>query len=365
MREKPEFPDYTPEEIVNKLQQHGVTGAGGAGFPTYVKWEKLDSIDCLLVNLQEGEPVFYGDRWLVNNSLDFYKEGFEYLLEKYFRLITIGTKEKYRGEWLGKLEETLEPKIYQANDLPIPVTEEDGLVLALTGPRYEISQEPVLLWQIAGQQVGDDLPTEHGWLVQNAETVYNIFQALLNDRPVTQKQLVVYGPRIPQSYFGVPVGTPIFELFDAMDLGTLPAENLVLLDGGPGWCCEIDVHPQKFGVTKRTNGIMVADRDFVEKYRDPNEPQRINSLEAQEWKTDSFPDYLQEFKPDVVSIPMISNPALEGTVNKSVPVVEEGKRVSVGEVIGRPASSGFSNYQHASIMGTVKKVTPDRIVIER
>ena len=353
-------------EMATRLRECGVAGAGGAGFPTYVKWQNLNEIENLLVNLQEGEPPFYGDCWLISSQVDFYLKGLSKLAAVVFDSVVVATKEKYREKWFKELEKLLAESVYFPTALPLEVEDRQGLILAYTGDRYEISQESSLLWTVAGERVGGDLPTNHGWIVQNAETTYNILLALLEGRPVTRKHVLLYGPDQPARYFVVPIGTPVFELLDAVEKMSL--NNLkepVLLDGGPGWCCEVERSFSDSVVSKRTNGLMIAGRDFVEEYREKREPERINALSAGDWfPPEDFPEPRQ-LEPDKVRVPLISNPLLEEVVTPSRPVVEPGNRVKRGDVVAEPASEGISNYQHASISGGVTAVDENFVTIEK
>jgi NADH-quinone oxidoreductase subunit F len=56
----------TPEEIVSEMKKSGLRGRGGAGFPTFMKWdlarkEKADQ-KYILCNADEGDPGAYMDR---------------------------------------------------------------------------------------------------------------------------------------------------------------------------------------------------------------------------------------------------------------------------------------------------------------
>ena len=44
------------ETIATVLQEAGLSGAGGGGFPTYARWASIEEVDHLLVNHQESEP---------------------------------------------------------------------------------------------------------------------------------------------------------------------------------------------------------------------------------------------------------------------------------------------------------------------
>jgi len=222
------------------------------------------------------------------------------------------------------------------------------------------------LWTVVGVQIGRDLPTQHGWIVQNAETFYNICRAILYNEPVLKKQVVIYGPEIKHVYFEVPVGTRVVDLFSKMGIEYPPQEDQpVLLDGGPGWCSEIDSGPEEATISKRTNGVMLADREFVEKYSACDPPERINALKDKNWTSEQHQTTPRQYSPELVAIPLISNPYLPDIVKKSKPAVEEGDSVDAGDIVAEPDSKGISNYQHASIDGVVVKITGDKIFIEK
>ena len=51
-------PELTPEEIVSRIKNAGVTGMGGAGFPTHVKLcpPPTAKAECVIINAVECEP---------------------------------------------------------------------------------------------------------------------------------------------------------------------------------------------------------------------------------------------------------------------------------------------------------------------
>jgi len=58
----------TPEEVLERLQASGLTGMGGAGFPTWRKWDAVRSEPgprVVIVNADEGEPGTIKDRYVM------------------------------------------------------------------------------------------------------------------------------------------------------------------------------------------------------------------------------------------------------------------------------------------------------------
>ena len=69
---------HTPESIIATLKQSGLRGLGGAGFPAGVKWEilrKQKSPRLLAVNIDEGEPGTFKDRYYLERDPQRFLEG--------------------------------------------------------------------------------------------------------------------------------------------------------------------------------------------------------------------------------------------------------------------------------------------------
>lgn len=358
-----EPPDLEAAELAETIRDAGIAGAGGAGFPSYAKWNHYDEVDYLLVNHQESEPNFLKDRWIGQKSGKQLATLFDRLLDSLFDLVVIGTKHHYRGMWLGSIEEHTDATVYGPDDLPIDPESESGVVVAGTDDRYEFGMESVLLRLVADTVIGSDLPVDHGWIVQNTETLFNIHRAVTHGEPVTHKYVHVDGDTPRHRFLKVPVGTTGQALLEAAGRPGGPGGHEVLADGGPGWSFEIERSPEMFGVRKRTNCLLVIDEQLVEENKLGGG--RINILGPQAWKGREFETEPTALTPDRVRVPLVSNPAFEGVVEPSIPEVTPGEIVSVGDRIARPADEGISIPQHASIDGQVTAVTEHHVTIER
>lgn len=363
---EPELGSKTAEkspDISKILRMNGVTGAGGAGFPSYAKWTDMDDIQYLLVNHQECEPIFYQNKWLAREHADQFAALFDELLDTVFNAIVVAPKDRDRESWSKPLERATKATVYPPEELPIAVDEESGVVFTYTGDRFQFGMESVLLDITTGTTIRDDLPGDHGWIVHNTETLYNIARALFDEKPVTHTFIHVDGNVERHQFFKVPIGTPAAAVLNAAGrtLGHV-ADGEVLVDGGPGWGFEINT-PKEFGVRKRTNGLLVVDAGMVSE--NTLGDGRINVLEETEWEDSEHETEPTVLRPNVVRIPLLTNEAYAGVVDRSVPVVEAGDRVAEGDVIAEPVIDGLSNTQHASINGTVTAVTDTMIRIER
>ena len=54
------------KKILDQIKVSGIVGAGGAGFPTYKKLEA--TVDTVIANAAECEPLLYSDKDLIKKK---------------------------------------------------------------------------------------------------------------------------------------------------------------------------------------------------------------------------------------------------------------------------------------------------------
>lgn len=345
--------------VATTLRNAGVAGAGGAGFPTHAKWRHLGDVDHLLVNHQESEPVYYMDRWLGRERADAFAALFDALIASSLETVVVAAKLANR-DWNKPLEAATDATVYRPDDLPVDAADESGVVFAYTDDRYNYGMESVLLNVATGTVLsGDDLPMDHGWIVQNTETLWNVYRAIERGEPTTRTYVHVDGNVPDHRFLDVPVGTPAADLLDAAGrpIGSL-SDTEVLLHGGPGWCFRTDGPAEAFRASKRTNAVLVLDTETVaaNTYGDG----RIDALDARDWSGDHETEPTR-LAPDAVGVPLVTNGAI-GPVDPGDPIVAPGDEVAAGEMVATPGD-GISNAHHAPIDGTVTAVEDGRVSV--
>ena len=228
-------------ELKNNILTAGVVGAGGAGFPTHVKF--CDGMETILINGTECEPLLKTDFHL----LKVYSSELEDTLNKLVEITgskkgVIGIK-KHTGELLGipdgktvgKVTYKYTPDVYPAGDELVLIKE----TLGLTVP--------------AG-----NLPISVGVVVLNVETLLNIKNSMVS-KGVFEKYLTVGGNTGKTYVVKVPVGTPVSHIFES--LGIIVPEDHVVLDGGP-MMGKIINHNTAY-VTKTTKGLLIIDENTL------------------------------------------------------------------------------------------------------
>lgn len=365
------FGSVDPGGLAPTFQQAGVSGAGGGGFPTYAKWQRVGEVHSLLMNHQESEPNCYVDKWLCKHHTEEFAALFDALLESTVERIVISAKAVDRDPWLRSLEEVTGATVYHPGDLPVDISTESGLVFTYTEDTYECGMENVLLQRTTNTVLGKDLPIDYGWIVQNTETVYNMYRALRDGEPVLRKYVHLDGyrtdgSRVPHRMFDAPVGTSVAALLEAagVDQDSL-GDDRVLVDGGPGWCFKIQRPADRYGVRKHTNCVLLLDESTVAEHTYGNG--RIDVREPLTWSSDTHTKDPESVDPDRVHVPIVTNETYTGLIARSEPTVEFGDMVERGQVLADPVEEGrgFSVTHHAPIGGQVSDVTPREVEIRR
>lgn len=231
------------KELSGILQQNGIVGAGGAGFPTYAK---LDArAETIILNCAECEPLLRLHRQLLEKYAREIVETF-YMIGQTVgaKDIVIGIKKAYK--------KTIEA-------LNACIGEYEGVRLGLLDEVYPAGDEVVLIYEVTGKVVRPGgLPIESGVAVFNVETVYNVYRAVKAQTPVVDKLVSVVAEVEHPVTVRVPIGCTLEEVV-AM-AGGPTVKNPVYFVGGP-MMGNIGVRSQP--VTKTTNAVLVLPEDHL------------------------------------------------------------------------------------------------------
>jgi Na+-translocating ferredoxin:NAD+ oxidoreductase RnfC subunit len=198
-----------------KIQEAGVVGAGGAGFPTAAKLKSTP--EYVIVNGVECEPLIQVDQQLAQEYAPQLLETLDELVERLgARQGIFALKTKY-----VRAREALEQAIGRYPRLRL-----QALVSA-----YPMGDEQVLVYETTGRIVPEGgIPIQVGVVVVNVESLLNIRHAF-EGTPVTEKYITVTGAVRSPRTFRVPLGISMRALIEAA--GGTTVEDPVLIDGGP------------------------------------------------------------------------------------------------------------------------------------
>lgn len=231
------------KELSKMLQQSGIVGAGGAGFPTYAKL--VESAETIILNCAECEPLLKLHRQLLEKYAREIVETF-YLIGQ-----TVGAKDIVIG-----IKKAYKKTIEALNEC---IGDYDGVRLGLLDEVYPAGDEVVLIYEVTGKTVRPGgLPIESGVAVFNVETIYNVYRAMKQETPVIDKLVSVVGEVEHPVTVRVPIGCTIDEVV-AMS-GGVTTKDAVYFVGGP-MMGSIGTGAQP--VTKTTNAILVLPGDHL------------------------------------------------------------------------------------------------------
>ncbi len=223
-----------------ELRELGVVGAGGAGFPTYVKAQS--QVECLIANGAECEPLIHKDAELMKHFPAEILAGMTSMMEA-----TGASQGKFGVK--TKNAESIEALRHNLRN---------GLIeFVLLGDFYPSGDEYELVYTATGRLIPPGgIPLNVGCVVNNVETLYNVNLAR-QGKPVTEKFLSVCGAVSDPKSFWAPVGTPFRDLI-AMAGGATAADFGVFISGIMMGTLTFDLDDV---VTKTTGGLIVLPRD--------------------------------------------------------------------------------------------------------
>ena len=210
--------ELTPEEIVNRIKVAGVTGMGGAGFPTFIKLcpPPGAKAECVIINGVECEPYITADYRLMMEHADEILVGLNLLMKA----------AKVEKGYIG-IEDNKPAaiKLFEektANDARIEIV---PLV-----KKYPQGGEKQLVDAVIRRQVPAPpaIPVNVGAIVQNVGTAFAVYQAVMKNKPLFERYTTVTGKQVKNpGNFLVRMGTPFSQMIE--NCGGLPeGDNKVL-----------------------------------------------------------------------------------------------------------------------------------------
>ena len=225
------------QDLKTILQQSGIVGAGGAGFPSYAKL--AEGADTLVLNCAECEPLIYTDYMLMSEHLVEIVEGARIVMRETGIARTLLGVKRHRADMLG---------LTDGDKLG------EGVFVKCVPDAYPMGDEINLIYEATGRLIPPGaLPITKGVIVLNAETVYNVYLAVKNGTPVTEKFVTIGGDLEKRRVVRVPVGMRVTDLFRSLDI-TVPDTHIVI-DGGPSMGKKINY--RNAIVTKTTKSLLL------------------------------------------------------------------------------------------------------------
>lgn len=236
-------PVLTPKILLDRIWQAGITGLGGAGFPTT---GKLDSagIDTLILNGAECEPLSSCDQTLLARFPHRVLAGARLLLTTFsIRRCLLAIEADKTASW-----DALNAAVADSGDHSVQIVRVPA--------RYPAGGEKQLIQALTGMEVPHGgHPQNLGLVCLNVATVAAIHDAIHWNSPLISRLVTLTGQGIRQPHnLWVRLGTPVSELIEYC--GGYTGEAVRLVQGGVmmGYPLASDQLP----VTKSTHCIWVG-----------------------------------------------------------------------------------------------------------
>lgn len=214
------FQEMTPAELLEKIRQAGISGLGGAGFPTVIKLSPRadQSIQTLIINGTECEPYITADDLLMREKAAQLMLGIDilvHILQPENILIAI---EDNKPEALAAVRNAVQERNYHVVAIPTI---------------YPSGGERQLIQILTGQEVpANKLPAHLGILCQNVGTLVAVHDAVIQGKPLISRITTLTGRALQQPMnVECLLGTPVTELLEFAGLQQDQLYRLVV--GGP------------------------------------------------------------------------------------------------------------------------------------
>ena len=232
------------EDLVNAIKESGLVGLGGAGFPTYVKFNvPSEKIEYLIINGAECEPYVTSDTYTMTER----REDMAFALDMLNKWM--GIKKVIIG-----IESNKKSAIASMRMLDSECKSDVGVNVKVLPPVYPQGGEKVLIYNTTGKAVpAGKLPIDVGCIVINCTTLAAMGSYFKTGMPLVKKCVTVEGGAVsePQNVIA-PIGASFADLFEFC--GGLKEEPAKLIYGGP--MMGITVPDATAPVIKNTNAIL-------------------------------------------------------------------------------------------------------------
>lgn len=235
-----DYTKLTKEELISIVRKAGITGMGGASFPTHVKIQSAlkDNIDTMIINAAECEPYLSNDNRVMLENCDELIGGIN-ILRNIF-----GLKHAYIGI------ESNKPRAIKALT---KATNKTGIRVVVLRAKYPQGGEKQLIKAVCNRVVpSGKLPSSVGCVIFNVDTASAVYRAVAHGMPVIRRIVTVAGSGVEKCCnLNVRLGTPFSEVLGACGL---KSETKKIIMGGP--MMGISQYSLEAPVIKGTSGLL-------------------------------------------------------------------------------------------------------------
>lgn len=228
---------HTDADPIDKVEESGLVGMGGAGFPTFKKLTFGKGSETVIANAAECEPL------LEHNIARLETDAAKVLSGLTIAMKTIGAK---HGIVAIKPKNVHAVRSLQAvlDDAAAGKTAyevDPNIEIAFIKDRYPAGDERAIVRDVLNNLLPPDaIPSAASAVVMNVESLMRVHNAVVDNLAVTTKDLTVAGHIEGSGYsndvslvvYDVPIGLKVRDILEALHIHT-PSDNEQILIGGP------------------------------------------------------------------------------------------------------------------------------------
>lgn len=249
IKPKGNLEDLSSKEILEIIKEAGITGMGGAGFPTHVKLSPPPEkkIDTIIINGAECEPYLTSDHRVMLEMPEKVVFGLKAIMK------ALNVDRGFIGVETNKMD--------AVDALRAIVKDEDNIKVVTLKAKYPQGDEKRVINAITGRQVpSGGLPMDVGCVVSNVSTAKAIAEAIQEGKPVYERVVTVTGNGVnePKNLI-VKIGTLFQEVID--QAGGFKGTPGKVIMGGP--MMGLSQYTTEVPVIKGSGGILVLNEEEV------------------------------------------------------------------------------------------------------
>jgi electron transport complex protein RnfC len=217
----PDYAKTSKSELIERICDAGISGMGGAGFPTHIKTNNSKPLEFLIINGIECEPYISSDDRLMREHAWQIRQGIDILVHILQPKQVIVAVEDNKPEALETMSIACQQKInYQVVSVPT---------------KYPAGGEKQLIQVLTSREVpANGLPIDVACIMYNVATCYAIADAIVEGKPLIERVVTLTGEgfKSPKNVWAR-LGAPIQSLLIYGDYDESQQSSPRFIMGGP------------------------------------------------------------------------------------------------------------------------------------
>lgn len=229
-------------EIISAICNAGISGLGGAGFPTHIKSNNVKPLEFLIINGIECEPYISADDRLMREHAWQIRQGIDilyHLLKPKHVIIAI---------------ENNKPEALET--MSIACQQQSNYQVVSVPTKYPAGGEKQLIQVLTSREVpSDGLPIDIGCIMYNVGTCFAIADAVIEGKALTERVVTITGRAMGKAQnVWAKIGTPVSHLLAAGNYDASKQAYPRIIMGGP--MMGFTLASSKIPIVKITNCIL-------------------------------------------------------------------------------------------------------------